>query len=145
FTGLYPWAHGARRSRVTEKAPSGLAFPLRSDVATLAELMSAAGYATAGVVANFPVVGSYDLDRGFEHYDLAPGVDRLSAEMLWIHQLNSRNILTIGTQLYTRLPEFIARRTGAFDRFRFRSRRAGEIREAATAWLDSRDDRPFLL
>src|SRR5690606_35090684 len=32
FTGLYPWAHGARRARVTEKAPGGLAFPLRSDV-----------------------------------------------------------------------------------------------------------------
>ena len=60
FTSLYPPTHGARRNGV----------PLRPDVPTLAEILVAAGYQTAGFISNWTLRRNLAaVDRGFEHYD----------------------------------------------------------------------------
>ena len=59
LTGLYPQAHDVLRAR--EK--------LADSVPTLAEAMSAQGYATAAFVSAPFLNSSYGMNRGFEHYD----------------------------------------------------------------------------
>lgn len=70
FTGLWPVGHGARSNGSTR---------LVEDVPTLAESLSAAGYATGAVVAALPLVAASGLDQGFDHYDdaLTGWVDEL--------------------------------------------------------------------
>ncbi len=60
LTGLYPHQHGVREN-------SG--FKLDTGVATLATILSAAGYATGAFVASFPLDARYGLNRGFDVYD----------------------------------------------------------------------------
>ncbi|MEZ4318305.1 MAG: sulfatase-like hydrolase/transferase [Myxococcota bacterium] len=68
LTGVDPRRHGAGRSHRTFA-------PIRSDVTTLAERLSAAGWDTAGTAEN-PFVGpAFGLDRGFarfRHFDAWP-------------------------------------------------------------------------
>jgi arylsulfatase A-like enzyme/cytochrome c-type biogenesis protein CcmH/NrfG len=64
LTGLYPYQHGVRDNE---------GFRLPVGVATAAELLSAAGFATAAFVGAFPLDARFGLDRGFDLYD-----DRLS-------------------------------------------------------------------
>lgn len=60
FTGLYPQSHGAFRNGV----------PIASEVTTLAELLSAAGYRTHAAVAGWTLRKNLcGLDRGFQSYD----------------------------------------------------------------------------
>ncbi len=60
LTGRWPAQLGVR----------GNAQPLRPGVATLAEILSAAGYRTAAFVSGFPLVRRLSgLHRGFHHYD----------------------------------------------------------------------------
>ncbi len=62
LTGLVP----SRSGVITNDHVLGLAVP------TLAEILSMAGFATAGFVAN-PVVGpGYGFEQGFDHYELLP-------------------------------------------------------------------------
>jgi arylsulfatase A-like enzyme len=60
LTGLYPFHHGVRSNgRV-----------LHESVVTLAEVLRAAGYHTAGFVSNFVLLGEMSgLDQGFDVYD----------------------------------------------------------------------------
>src|SRR5262252_2025903 len=60
LTGLYPDQHGIRDND---------GFRLAADVPTLATLLSARGYATAAIVAAFPLDGRFGLSRGFDVYD----------------------------------------------------------------------------
>lgn len=83
LTGCYPVHHGSRDN----------AFPIDTDVDTLAQTMASAGYATAGSVAHFLVGGpSSGLDRGFQAY-WAPDEPGLSAvkndEGVTVHPLNA--------------------------------------------------------
>lgn len=59
FTGLLPQRHGAIGGRHTELDPS---------VVTLAEILGAQGYRTAGLVAVDYLTGHFGLDRGFERH-----------------------------------------------------------------------------
>lgn len=70
FTGLWPVGHGARSNGSTR---------LVEAVPTLAEALSAEGYATGAVVAALPLVASSGLDQGFGRYDdaLTGWVDEL--------------------------------------------------------------------
>lgn len=74
FTGLYPIEHGARGS--PPDAPTK-AYPLRSDVATLAERLGEVGYRRVGIAANTAFLDPvWGLSRGFELWlcaDQAPG------------------------------------------------------------------------
>jgi arylsulfatase A-like enzyme len=72
FTGLHPQAHGVTDHEGHfwsggEGAPSTGVLPARLE--TLAEGLGAAGYATAGFVANRWLTRGYGFDQGFELYE----------------------------------------------------------------------------
>jgi len=71
FTGLRPEVHGANR-RSDRLGPGP---------ATLAEVLSRAGYQTAAVVSNPNVAADFGFDRGFDHYELTPSDRRGSGEV----------------------------------------------------------------
>lgn len=85
FTGLYPAEHqavyGGRHAR-----------PADDKVETLAELLRARGYRTAGIVANTAYLraGKYGMERGFEHYDDRPAPD--IGDYLVLGQLMGRSL-----------------------------------------------------
>ena len=70
FTGLAPWQHGVVRN--------GLVLAERFD--TVAERLSAQGFATAAVVASFPLAERFGFAQGFDEYrevfdrQLVPGM-----------------------------------------------------------------------
>ena len=79
FTGLLPSSHGANWD---PKGPLALAdavgdkekgayraSPLGSDIPTLAEILSDAGYRTGAIVGGPWLARIFGLGRGFEHYD----------------------------------------------------------------------------
>jgi arylsulfatase A-like enzyme len=61
FTGQYPHRHGV----------NFVLDPLPPEAVTVAERLSGAGYATAGVVSHIFVAGKNGFDQGFDHYDSA--------------------------------------------------------------------------
>jgi len=65
LTGLTPRVHGINRPH------DGLA----ADAVTLAEVLAAAGYRTAALVANPNIAPRFHLGQGFESYELLPGFD----------------------------------------------------------------------
>jgi len=60
FTGLHPFEHGLR---------DNVSGALAGDRPTLASLLRAAGYDTAGFIAAYPVARPSGLDRGFAVFD----------------------------------------------------------------------------
>jgi arylsulfatase A-like enzyme len=76
FTGKGPWAHGAHAS-IAERGV-GLAgghwglMPMRTDLPTLAEQFSAAGYRTVSLASNRFLDPKMGLTRGFELADTMP-------------------------------------------------------------------------
>ncbi len=60
MTGMYPTFHGVRVNGNTA---------LGDDQTTLAEVLSARGYATGAFIAAFVLDGRWGLKQGFEHYD----------------------------------------------------------------------------
>jgi arylsulfatase A-like enzyme len=80
FTGLFPTSHGAHYDakgplvlsaalRGPDNFDKFRASPLRADVRTLAEILSEAGYASAGIVAGPWLKRIFGVGRGFGHYD----------------------------------------------------------------------------
>jgi arylsulfatase A-like enzyme len=65
LTGLYPSRHGARTA----------SHSLADDVPTLAEILSARGFATAAVVNGGFLNPRFGLDRGFGEYVLVPSAE----------------------------------------------------------------------
>ena len=67
FTGLYPWEHGARRTRGDEgfELYNTRVAAMREDVPTLAEDFGQAGYATASVSVNPWLSAELGLVRGY--------------------------------------------------------------------------------
>jgi arylsulfatase A-like enzyme len=63
FTGLYPY-----RTRL-RSLHGGAGYALPEEQRTLAELLAARGYATAGFVSAFPATRHYGLDQGFQTFD----------------------------------------------------------------------------
>ena len=59
FTGLHPWQLGVSRNGLT----------LGEEHTTVAEGLKAAGFATAAVVASFPVAHRFGFGQGFDAYD----------------------------------------------------------------------------
>ncbi|MBT4560188.1 MAG: sulfatase-like hydrolase/transferase [Planctomycetes bacterium] len=60
LTGLYPYNHGARNNG-THHVPD--------EIETLAETLSANGFATGATVSALVLDSRYGLDQGFDHYD----------------------------------------------------------------------------
>ena len=71
LTGLNPYEHGVRENA---------GYVLDQKVETLAETLSAAGYATGAFVAAFPLDARYGLNQGFETYDDNYGKGRASLD-----------------------------------------------------------------
>jgi arylsulfatase len=59
FTGLHPWQHGVSRN----------GLPLADERDTAAEVFRRAGFATAAVVASFPLAARFGFAQGFDVYD----------------------------------------------------------------------------
>ncbi len=59
LTGLHPWQHGVSRNGMV----------LDAGHETLAERFAAAGFATAAIVASFPLHQRFGFDQGFDHYE----------------------------------------------------------------------------
>jgi arylsulfatase A-like enzyme len=75
FTGRFPPDHGAHRPLLIDPRPPRFGYPLRPDLPTLASILRAQGYATAGISANHGPVSheiGLGLDRGFQYYSSAP-------------------------------------------------------------------------
>lgn len=109
FTGLQPPRHGVQHL---------LREQLRVDVSTLAERLSAAGYATAAVVSSPGLNTWYGINRGFGFYDdeippLPDGRDPVAVNDVKIRGLALK--------------------------------RAPLVAERAIAWLDQRPAGPFFL
>jgi arylsulfatase A-like enzyme len=69
FTGAPPWVSGAHRTRDEEKGFSSFGTfvsPMRGDLPTLAERMSAQGYQTVAAVSNPWLAQGLGLTRGYE-------------------------------------------------------------------------------
>ena len=71
LTGLNPYEHGVRENA---------GYVLDEKVQTLAERLSAAGYATGAFVAAFPLDKRYGLGQGFDLYDDNYGKGRASLD-----------------------------------------------------------------
>jgi arylsulfatase A-like enzyme len=129
MTGLFPRSHGAHLAggMLPGESMDGrpqVAYPLRADVPTLAELLRDRGYETGAFVANFSYLyRDYGLARGFGIYDDAPGLlVRVRPPLLRVAQ-----------QLWP-----------SFGRKPFRT--AADVNREALAWLDGRGpDRPVFL
>ncbi len=130
FTGRYPSWHGARMD-VKGGHPWGR--PLSEDTETLAEILSRAGYVTAGVVANYGQLNrNYLMNQGFYYYSA-----RTASPLL---QLASQYYLRAGVRDI--LGKFA--RTSDLD---LHYRRAEDINDEVFAALRqlSEADRPLLL
>ena len=71
LTGLNPYQHGVRENA---------GYVLDAKVETLAERLSAAGYATGAFIAAFPLDARYGLGQGFDVYDDNYGKGRTSLD-----------------------------------------------------------------
>ncbi len=111
LTGRYPIAHGVR--------DNGL-FVLADEQLTLAEILSAEGYATAAAVGAYPLTSRFGLSQGFEFFD-----DHLTG----------------------RFEDHLGRRAVPKERLFFDERRAAQVNEALLPWLSehagSDSDQPF--
>lgn len=72
MTGLHPWEHGVTRN----------GHSLGQDLETLAERLSAAGFAAHAVVASFPLERRFGFAQGFETYD--DSFDRSIGDHAWM-------------------------------------------------------------
>jgi arylsulfatase A-like enzyme len=125
-----PWTLPSHATMFTGRFPhdlsAGWLSPLDSEHPTLAEVMSARGYATAGLVANTTYC-SYEsgLARGFSHYEDYP--------------------VTLPQVMFSSsLGKYLA--GSRFTRRKLLRISAADINRRALSWLDSRDStRPFFL
>jgi arylsulfatase A-like enzyme len=135
FTGLYSSRHGGHKPFLNDEDPPPYAYYLRSDLPTLAELLAAQGYHSVGISANFGVLSSYGLGRGFTHYDVAPGPSYRSAQICWLKKLRLFGRTPSGA-IRRLLPQAVERRTRVFNRFQPPYRRAEEINQGILSWLE---------
>ena len=129
LTGQYPSRHGARLAGgwlagQTIDGRRNVAFPLRPEAMTVAELLRDRGYSTGAFVANFSYLyRDFGLAQGFQRYDDAPG---------------------LLLRFKPNVVRFVQKFDPGFCLKPFRSAR--EINAAALAWLDrSPRDRPMFL
>jgi arylsulfatase A-like enzyme len=125
FTGRFPYELTAGPSR-----PGHQEYPvLDESVPTLAEILSAHGYATAGFVANVEYAGyETGLDRGFEHYE-----DYLvtPSEFAYSAGLGRSLVKNLTLRRLTGFHDVLGRKT------------ADDVNAAFLRWLSGQNGRPF--
>lgn len=109
LTGLYPLAHGFR--------DNGL-FKLSDEQLTLPEILHQHGYATAGAVGAYPVIGRFGFGQGFDLFD-----DHLTGQF----------------------EDYLGQRVIPKTRMFFDERRAAQVNEAVIPWLTRHAANPFFL
>jgi arylsulfatase A-like enzyme len=107
LTGLYPYRNRLRSLH------GGAGYALPEEQRTLAELVAARGFATAGFVSAFPVTRHYGLQQGFETWDQDFEVEGA--------EVSERGVVETGSA----------------------QRRADLTTDRALAWLDGQERRPF--
>jgi arylsulfatase A-like enzyme len=144
FTGLLPSEHGAHyidaahcRAEATEnrswavwRKAGELAYPLAERNLTLAEILSAHGYATAAVIGNTGGLHrNWGLAQGFDYYD-----DRD------VHSLGSYTSRAVcpTVRVARLIRDCLGNQRGS-------CRTAAEVNRDVLAWLDANPARPFLL
>lgn len=145
FTGLYPSAHGAHYPFLDDESATNVSYPLREDIPTLAEFLDAQGYQTAGIAANFVILSSFGLPRGFEYYDASPGSAYLATAAAWLYRFRLGKLQSPGEVVRDWLPASLQRRAVLLNRRQPLYRRAREITDGAVRWLDNNGARPFFL
>lgn len=142
FTGLLARSHGAHfaDSLIFEDHTgdiAAIAYPLRSDVPTLAEAFGRQGYVTGGIVANYMWLAPwFGLNRGFDYYFCAPRYLQTS--------LTQRETLPVSPILDALLKraDRLARTNCSILHNYYR---AGEITDMALAFMKRNRHRPFML
>ena len=144
FTGLYSSAHGAHHPFVHDPKPP-LAYPLRDDVVTLAEMLGSLGYQTAGLGGNFGALSGFGLSRGFADYDVAAGSAGRAPDLLWFHRFRLGHLPTLGQLIAEQLPDAVHVYSKLFSLREPPYRRAREITNQAQQWLDRNGQQRFFL
>jgi arylsulfatase A-like enzyme len=145
FTGHHSHTHGGHLLFVgDDQRGTDYGYPMRDDLPTLAEHLSGLGFQTAGIAANYAILSSYGLGRGFGHYDVVQGPGFWGPQLTWLYAGPTRKD-SFGKFLSDHLPEPLGRRTQLFSRWAPPYRRAEAITDRALAWLGDRGDRPFFL
>lgn len=129
-----PWTLPSHASMFTGRAPHELSAdmvsPLDGEWPTLAEAMSARGYATAGFVANLGYcTAESGLDRGFSHYE-----DLTTSWLLVAH--SSSLIRVTATKALVSL-------LGGGERSRLYRKDADQINGDFLRWIPTSEGRPF--
>lgn len=132
FTGLPPRLHGAHRGSSDSPVPGiAGAAPLAEERVTLAEILSEAGYQTAGIAGNVLWLKSkYGLQQGFAHWDARPSYRGALAEGYFPLVLRTRTLVDASPLRFLNEP-FIA-----LDIAQPIYRRADSITDRAIARLD---------
>ncbi len=130
-----PWTLPSHATMLTGRWPHELSAdydtPLDAAFPTLAEVLGARGYATAGFVANLGYVGADSgLGRGFQHFEDYPR--------------SLGQIASSSTLVRAVADNFKVRRLVENDEHLNRVA-AGDLNRRALAWLDGHGDAPFLL
>ncbi|MCC6991270.1 MAG: sulfatase, partial [Acidobacteria bacterium] len=130
-----PWTLPSHATMLTGRWPHELSVdydvPLDGAFPTLAEVLGARGYATAGFVANLGYVGADSgIARGFQHFEDYPRT---------LGQIASSSTLVRAVA-----DNFRVRRLVENDEHLNRVG-AAELNRRALAWLDGHGDAPFLL
>jgi arylsulfatase A-like enzyme len=128
-----PWTLTSHSSMFTGRLPhelsAGWTTPLDATYPTLAEVLSAHGYRTAGFVANTYYCGyEFGLDRGFLHYEdyvVSPEEFVVSSSLGREIAFNAR----------------VRQRLGFYDVLTQKD--AAKVNGDFLSWLSSRNDRPF--
>ena len=107
MTGAYPMAHGVRDNG---------SFVVTEDQTTLAEILSARGWATAAAVGSFPLTSQFGLDQGFDLYEE-----------------------TLAVEYFDHLGRRDRTKGGIF----FDERRAEQVNEALVPWIEAHHGEPF--
>ena len=137
FTGRWPHEHGA----------DGAFHPLDTKYPTLAEVLQASGYVTAGFVGNDSFChADYGLGRGFIHYEDLPisPLEVLRSEKIGLGILKVVDILRF--KLSAIFGEHALVRLGDDPRIALtvhRRKNAAQINRDALDWLSSHQGKPF--
>jgi arylsulfatase A-like enzyme len=116
FTGLYPSWH---KTHFDPAHPAGR--PLDGKYPVLPEILSAKGFDSIGIAANYLFLGAgFGLDRGYSYYDVSAATPFLGATRSFFLRQRIRNILIRFSEPWRYDPVF---------------RRAGEINDAALTLL----------
>jgi arylsulfatase A-like enzyme len=92
FTSTYPSVHGVQNvahETAEDGSSRAVIYPLRENIPTLAEILSASGYRCVGLTDGGNLNPPHGFDRGFEHYsyDLSGAEAQVADGLGWVRQL----------------------------------------------------------